>query len=239
MSHKVFLFGYGKHGKSIAKGLSMEGFRLTIIESDEKHYKEAKEDGFVECMYMDVTQDEKLEALAVAQEDQLICVMDDEHLNVFLTLSLRPLFPKSTILALSDSIYTSQKLQMAGADKIIDLYEVAANRIHNLLKRPASTRFLDRILSDDDGINFREVIVPGGSFLEGMMADDINFSAYRVLLIGLVDLEHGEHFVFITNGDDHRLDCGDRIVCLGLDEDLDTFEVMIKNKEESTCVWRS
>ena len=239
MSSKVFLFGYGKHGKPIAKGLLNDGFRLTIIESNKKNYKAAIADGYADTILFDVTDDANLETLVVEPVEQLICVMDDEHLNVYLTLSLRPLFPENYILAISGSIYASQKLQMAGANKVIDLYEVSANRIHNLLKRPVSTKFLDKILSEKDGIGFREIVIPKGSFLDGMMVDDVNFHACNVLLVGLVDLEEGEHFIFTTSGDDYRLDSGDRIVCLGKDEDMDTFEEMIKNGEESICVWPS
>ena len=239
MTRKIFLFGYGKHGKSIAHGLLREGFRLTIIESEEENYNLAKEDGFTDTMLLDVTSDSRLEELVAAPGDRLICVMDDEHLNVFLTLSLRPLFPECNIMSISDSIHASQKLMMAGADKVIDLYEVSANRIHNLLKRPVSTRFLDRILSGKNDMNFREIIIPDDSFLNGMMVDDVNFHACGVLLIGLVDLQKGEHFIFITSGDEYILDSGDRIVCLGMDEDLDNFEEMIKKREDSTCVWPS
>jgi len=239
MNRKVFLFGYGKHGRAIAKGLAGKGFRLAIIESDKKNHKASKADGFTDTMLFDVTDDHNLEALAVAPEDELICVMDDEHLNVFLALSLRPLFPECYILAISGSIYTSQKLLMAGANKVIDLYEVSANRIHNLLKRPVSTRFLDKILSGNNGFSFREIEVPEGSFLHGIMVEDVNFYVCRVLLIGLVDLERGEHFKFITSGDEYTLDSGDRIVCLGMDKDLDNFETMIKKSEETICVWPS
>ena len=239
MTKKVFLFGYGRHAQSIARNLLHDGFRMTIIESDEANYNQAKEDGFTDVMHFDVTKDENLEALIAAPEDRMICMMDDEHLNVFLTLSLRPLFPECHILAISGSIYASQKLLMAGANKVIDLYEVSANRIHNLLKRPVSTRFLDKILSDNNGINFREITIPENSFLDGMMVEEVNFHACGVLLIGLVDLERGEHFDFITSGDEHKLDSGDHIVCLGVDEDLDYFEEMIKKNEEAACEWPS
>ncbi len=232
MSSKIFVFGYGKHGKLIARDLVQEGHRVTIIESDEKQYEEAKEDGFVDCLLIDVTQDSKLEALMAEKSDQLICVMDDEHLNVFLTLSLRPLFPESTLLAISDSVHASQKLQMAGADYVIDLYDSAANRIHNLLKRPTVTRFLDSVFEDKKGIVFREIVIPKGSFLDGAMVDDIDFSLYKVLLIGMVDYELGEHFIFITSGEEHRIDHNDHIVCLGLDEDLDRFETLIMGEGE-------
>ncbi len=232
MHSKIFIFGYGKHGKSIARGLLQEGHRVTIIESNEKQYEDAKEDGFIDCLLMDVTQDSKLEALMVEKGDQLICVMDDEHLNVFLTLSLRPLFPESTLLAISDSIHASQKLQMAGADCVIDLYDSAANRIHNLLKRPTVTRFLDSVFEGKGGIVFREIVIPRGSFMDGILVDDIDFSLHKVLLIGMVDFELGEHFVFITSGEEHRIDHGDHIVCLGLDEDLDKFETLIMGEGE-------
>ena len=237
MNKRVFVFGYGKHGRSLAGGLRSRGFRLTIIESNKKNHRGAKDDGYADTMFFDVTKDANLEALEAMPGDRLICVMDDEHLNVYLTLSLRPLFPECTILAISDSIYASQKLQMAGANKVIGLYEVSANRIHNLLKRPVSTRFLDKILSDKDGINFREIEVPQGSFLGGMLVDDVNFHACKVLLIGLVDMERGEHFEFITSGDEHTIETGDRIVCIGLEEDLDNFEKLIKKSEETVCEW--
>jgi len=239
MTKKVFLFGYGRHAQSIARNLLQDGFRLTIIESDEANYTQAKEDGFTDVMHFDVTKDEHLEALIASPEDRMICLMDDEHLNVFLTLSLRPLFPECRILAISGSIYASQKLLMAGANKVIDLYEVSANRIHNLLKRPVSTHFLDKILSGKDGINLREITIPENSFLNGMMVDDVNFHACGVLLVGLVDLEKGEHFIFITSGEEHKLDSGDHIVCLGMDENLDHFEELIQNSEEEACEWLS
>jgi len=239
MTKKVFLFGYGRHARSIAHNLLKDGFRVTIVESDETNYLQAKSDGFTDVMHFDVTRDEYLETLNVLSEDRIICMMDDEHLNVFLTLSLRPLFPECRILAISGSIYASQKLLMAGANKVIDLYEVSANRIHNLLKRPVSTRFLDRILSDENGINFREIVIPEESFLDGMMADDVNFHACGVLLIGLIDLERGEHFIFITSEESHKLKSGDRIVCLGMDENLDRFEALIKKSEEAACEWLS
>ena len=92
---------------------------------------------------MDVTNDRLLEVLNPQNYEKLVCVMEDEHLNVFLTLSLRSLFKESYILSISDSIHTTKKLKMAGANKVIDLYEVSANKIHNILKRPVATKLLE------------------------------------------------------------------------------------------------
>ncbi len=228
----ILLFGYGSHGKFIAQGLHEDGFRLKIIESNHDYYLQAKEDGFMEVEHMDVTNDSLLEVLNPQDFEQLVCVMEDEHLNVFLTLTLRSLFKESYILSISDSIHTTKKLKMAGADKVIDLYEVSANKIYNILKRPVSTKILEGIVVDRDGITFREMLIPEGSFLQNMMTDDADFAPYGILLIGMIDEELGHSFVFITTGINHKLDAGDTLVCIGPKDKLDAFEEEIKKKEK-------
>jgi len=228
----ILLFGYGSHGKFIAKGLHEDGFNLKIVESKQEYYLQAKEDGFIDVEHMDVTSDSLLEALNPQHFEQLVCVMEDEHLNVFLTLSLRSLFKESYILSISDSLHTTKKLKMAGANKVIDLYEVSANKIYNILSRPVSTKILEGIVLDREGITFREMLIPEGSFLHGMMTDDADFSPYGILLIGMIDEELGHTFVFITTGINHKLDTGDTLVCIGPKEKLDIFEEEIK-KEKS------
>lgn len=231
LKRSILLFGYGSHGKFIAKGLEEEGFLMKIIESNHDYYLQAKNDGFIEVEHLDVTNDRLLEVLNPQNYEKLVCVMEDEHLNVFLTLSLRSLFKESYILSISDSIHTTKKLKMAGADKVIDLYEVSANKIHNILKRPVATKLLEGFASGRDGIGFKEMIIPKNSFLEGQATDDIDFSPYGVLLIGMIDEALGHSFVFITAGINHELNEGDTIVCIGPEEKLNTFNEEIKKKE--------
>ncbi len=230
-SKKILLFGYGKHGKFIVKGLHEDGLDVKVIESNLDFYTDAKGDGFDDALHIDVTKDEELKALKPEKYAQIVCVMDDAHLNVFLTLSLRSLFRECYILALSDSIHTTQKLQMAGANKIIDLYEVSANKIHNILNRPVATKLLERFVTEKGGISFQEMLIPEDSFLIGMMTDEIDFSPFSVLLVGMIDKELGNAFIFITAGINHKIDTGDTIVCIGDKEKLEAFEKEIKKKE--------
>ena len=138
----IVLFGYGKFGQNIADVLRADGVDMLLVESDEKRCEKAKKSGFGNCMVIDITDDEDLKKLKIKSEDHLVCVMDNDHLNVFLVLSLRALYPENRILVISDSIHATSKLKMAGADKVIDLYAVSANRIHNILNKPVATRFL-------------------------------------------------------------------------------------------------
>jgi len=229
--NKIAIFGYGNHGKFIAKGLQNDGFDITIIESDKNFYKDAKTDNFEKTFLIDVTKDDELKKVDLDSFEQLVCVMDDEHLNVFLTLSLRSLFKNAYILSISDSLNVTKKLKMAGADKVIDLYEVSANKIYNILDRPIATRLLEGFVGSQDGITFKEMIIPEDSFLDGQMADDVDFSKYDVLLVGMIDEEIGHSFLFVTTGIEHKLDSGDTIVCIGLKDKLEDFSEEIKKTE--------
>ena len=80
---------------------------------------------------------------------------------------------------------------MAGANKVIDLYEVSANKIHNILNRPIVTKLLEEFVIHKNGIGFKEMIIPHDSFLVGMMTDTIDFSPFGVLLVGMIDEELG------------------------------------------------
>ncbi len=156
------------------------------------------------------------------------------HLNVFLTLTLRALYPQATIYAVSSSVHVTQKLKMAGASRVIDMYHVSATRIHNILKKPVATKLIDSFITSDSDISFREIVIPEGSWLHGKMADEVDFSRFGILLIGLVDRELGEKFIFVTTGLKHKLDSGDVLVCMGYKKDLDRFEKIVSLPTEPT-----
>jgi voltage-gated potassium channel len=119
---------------------------------------------------------------------------------------------------------------MAGANKVIDMYEVSANKIHNILNRPVATQLLEEFVVHKKGIGFKEFVIPSKSFLHGLMTDDIDLSRYGVLLVGMIDEELGNDFIFVTAGVNHKLDSGDTIVCIAEQENLKNFEEIIKKE---------
>ncbi len=225
---KVFMFGYSQERLFLAKELGYKLMGFSIIVNDEKAYQKAISDGYRSVKLLDVMDDTALEELPVKDNDYLICVMDDHYLNVFLTLSLHELFPKAIVVALSDSPHTTQKLKMAGASKIIDLYQVSANRIHNILHKPVATKLVERLLSSDEDFSFKEMLIPKGSSLDGVMVDDFDFTCHGIILVGMIDKRLSNQFIFITSGLENRFDVGDTIVCIGYNADLEKFEDYIK-----------
>jgi len=236
MEHKeAFIFGYSKRSSFLTKELQNKRFHLTIIVSDSDSFDRAKEDGYLDVIKLDMTDDnELLEKINAKEDDFLVCVMQDSHFNVFLTLSLRELFPKNKIIAISDSFHVTQKLKMAGATRVIDLYQVSANRIYNILNKPIATKLIDKVLSSEDSLSIREITIPDNSFLDNIMVDDFDFSKYSIILLGMIDKRLSNQFLFITTGLEHKFDIGDVLVCMGYNEDLDRFEKHISFDEEYT-----
>jgi len=228
MDRGAFLFGYSKRSIFITKELQKKGFNITIIVADLKSYEKAKEHGYLDIIKMDITDDEVLENLEVTPDDYLVCVMEDSHLNVFLTLSLRSIFPRNRIIALSDSFHVTQKLKMAGATKVIDLYQVSANRIYNILNKPIATKLISNLLSPEERLSIREIDIPEDSLLDNIKVDDFDFSRHGVILVGMIDRRLSNQFLFVTSGLEHCLDRGDMMVCIGYNDDLDRFEKYIK-----------
>jgi len=232
IKRRAFMFGYSKSSSFVAKKLSSEEeFHLTLIVSKEESFNKALEDGYADVRKIDITDDEALKSLNVGEEDYLVCVLEDKHLNVFLTLSLHALFPKTVIIALSDSFHTTQKLKMAGARRIIDLYQVSANRLHNILHKPVTTKLVDRLLSPDEDFSFREIIIPENSVIDRVMVDDFDFEKHAVIMVGMIDKRLSNKFLFVTSGVENRFDSGDTIVCIGYNEDLEKFEAYVRGKE--------
>lgn len=232
MLHRTaFMFGYSKSTSFVAQELVEEHFHLSIIVNDDVAFEKAHNDGYVDVTLLDITDDILLESLDIKEEDYLICVMKDNHLNVFLTLSLHELFPNNMIVALSDSIHTTQKLKLAGANKIIDIYNVSANRVYNILHKPVTTQLMERLLSVHEQFSFREMEIPEASYLNGVMVDDFDFKEHDIILVGMIDKRLSDQFIFITSGLEHRFDSGDTIVCIGYNDDLEKFEMFINRGE--------
>jgi Trk K+ transport system NAD-binding subunit len=157
--------------------------------------------------------------------------MDEKAMNIFLVLSLRSMTQNSTIISFSTSAENSRKLKFIGADIVIDIYEASANRIVDIITRPAVTRVLDEIIFIDNGISLEEIEIPEGSFLDGKYVHDIDFKDYDLILIGITDKEMGEDFIFISRGIDHKFAAGDILGLLGESEDLERFYRLLHTKD--------
>jgi len=219
---EIVLFGYGTTGTKIYEMLSTNFSKIKVVDSDEKHIERAKEEGIVTSYFVDITNDSELEELGIDKKI-LFCAMDEMSLNIFLALSLKSIAKESTLLSISTSAENTRKLKFIGVDKVIDIYESSANRIVDIITRPAVTRVMDEIIYADNGISIEEIEIPPNSFLEDKCVQDVNFKEFGLILIGISDKELGEDFIFVSRGINHKFDAGDILVVMGETPALEEF----------------
>jgi voltage-gated potassium channel len=150
---------------------------------------------------------------------------------VFLTLSARALDPDLNIIAIVYSPESAQKLRAAGANKIIDPYEICARKIHDLLKRPEITDVFDHAVFGRHDLNLAEVVIPVDSDLMGQCVSQLQLSSqYNLILIGIVNHDRSQDLRFVVEDTNCRLTEGDILVILGPEGEIRAFKKDVENE---------
>ena len=221
---KIILFGYGNFGRQLYKHLSLLGYVVTVLSTKDEYINRAENDG-IDVLKFDITKNSDILALNINQSRDLIyCAMNQTANNLFLVLTLRTLLPHANLIAISNSSENTRKLEYAGANSVIDLYEATSRRVVNILTKPAVTKALDDIIYKQNNIKMAEIELPKKSFLDGAFVHDINFKKMGVILVAIIDKELGHELVFTDHRINHKLDAGDVLVIVAKDDDLKSFK---------------
>jgi voltage-gated potassium channel len=121
------------------------------------------------------------------------------------------------IIAIVDDSESEGKLLAAGANKIIDPYEICGRKVHEMLTKPDISDILDHTVFGRHDLNIAQIEIPAESFLEGVMVSelDLDNEQYNLILIGVVDKELGDQLHFTNGETDHELNAGDVLVVMG------------------------
>ncbi len=131
----IIVFGYTHKSENICRMLKEEDIDITIYEIGEESYEAAKSDGFSNVILIDPKSGE----LPEIHNGIVMCAMNDEALNVYVSITLRANGFSDEIVALSDTKEDNRKFLLAGVSKIFDMYEESASQfvemIENNVKR--------------------------------------------------------------------------------------------------------
>jgi len=219
---KIAVFGFDDFGERVASFLGKKD--LIIVVLDEKEYLKAKEKLY-EVVKIDSISDEEI--LKIEEFDIAIAVLRDEEKNLFLCLTLKDLFPDKKLIAKVSEKENEYKYKLSGVDKLINPYEVTANRIMTILKKPLTLKVIEEIIFQDNNLSFAEIEIPKSSFLDGKYMKDIYKEVsglYNILIIGIVDKEISEEVQFITKGYNHKIDANDILIVVGDIDEIERFK---------------
>ncbi len=222
---RIAIFGYGVMSLEVMRRLNDKQHSLLFVSQDESEEALMTEQGF-ETTIIDFRNDDELKSIGIGSTvDIIFCFYPTDSNNVFLTLSARALDKKLTIIAIVDDPESAEKLLAAGANKIIDPYEICARRTHNMLTKPDVTNMLDNTVFGQHDLNIAQIEIPSGSYLENSKSNDLRLAEkYNLILIGIVDRELGDALHFAISEKKHTLNAGDVLVVLGPSREIKHFK---------------
>ncbi len=227
---KIAVFGYNDLSFEAITRLDSNLHDILVVESNTSLLKLAKEKGY-KTASVDFRSDEGLKSIGIGDNiDIIFCFLDEDSKNVFLTISARALDKNLDIIAIVDAPQSSEKLIAAGANKIIDPYQISGQKIHELIKKPDITNIIDHTVFGRHDLHVAEIEIPEKSYLENTYTSELTLNEkHNLVLIGVVDKELGEQLHFSIGETDHKLDAGDIIVILGSSRAINAFKKEVSN----------
>jgi len=226
---RIAVFGYGIMSLEAMRRLNQELYSIIFIAKDEAEAARVEEQGF-SAKVIDFRNDDELRSIGIGTDvDILFCFYPRDSDNVFLTISARAIDQDITIVAIVDDPESSEKLLAAGANKIIDPYEICGRKTHEMLTKPDITNILDDTVFGRHDLNMAQIEVLKGSCLENTQTSDLRLSEkYDLILIGVVDRELGDQLHFAIGEKEHRLDAGDVLVVMGPATEIKAFKKVVE-----------
>jgi len=221
----IVVFGYNRISFEAISHLDQSTHDILIVETDLTQAALAEDKGF-NITSIDFRSDEALKSIGIGSHiDIMFCFLPEDSQNVFLTISARAIAPSLDIIAIVEDPQSAEKLIAAGANKIIDPYQICGQKIYELIKKPDITNIIDHTVFGRHDLHVAEVVIPENSYLEDTYTSGLTLSDdHNLVLIGVVDKELGDDLHFAIGEKDHKLDAGDIMVVLGPSREIKAFK---------------
>jgi voltage-gated potassium channel len=157
---------YGRVGRAVAGQFEDEGVPYVVVDRDEDLESRMIEDGMV-YLIADPTFEESLVAAGIDRAKALVTAVDSDAENVYITLTARALNESIYIVARASKSETIDRLQRAGADRVVSPYKHSGKQMAVLATQPLLSDYLELAAGPHVTLRVDEVFVEEGSDLVG------------------------------------------------------------------------
>jgi len=217
----TILCGYGKVGKEVARVFANEKTSFVVIESDEKAYNKATDDGFL-CLNTNASNDEALKEAGIMNAKSLVAALGSDADNLYVTLSAKSLNPDIFVVARVDNEESEAKLKRAGADRTMSPYGVGGRRLAMMTLKPLVVDFVDTTM-DRQGHEFtlEDVKIVKGSSIDGITLKE---SLRRISGAHILAIKKKSGHLITNPSLETILESGDELVLMGTRDQLKGLE---------------
>ncbi|MGR9115304.1 MAG: NAD-binding protein [Gammaproteobacteria bacterium] len=235
----IIICGFGRVGQEIARQLLKDRQNFIIIDNNESNVLIAKQRGFL-AIHDDASKNEVLENAGInSGATAVLCTTGDDVINVYIALSCRALNPEIQIISRANSKHNVNKLYQAGANSVVQPYEIAGMLTAEYVGQPVAFEAIMGILSEEKQILMDSLIVYPGSPLEKRKIAELDFKQRNLMLLGVISNNpihqkrrsryrvRNQHFYFNPEPD-FELQVDDIVVVFGRQYSIDYYKDQIE-----------
>lgn len=222
MKGHTIVCGIGRVGRAIARELSEAGHEVVIVDA----LAERLADLPYTAVHGDATLDSTLRTAGIMQARALVAALETDADNLFVTLSGRSLRNDLFIVARAREEESVNKLERAGADRVVNPQELGAQRMASFVAQPNVADYVDIVMHERERtFRLQEVEVPPTSPTKGRSLGDLDLRANTGAMVFAVRSPDGS---FVTNPDPSlRLSAGQVLIAIGNDANLDALAALV------------
>ncbi|MEM9649007.1 MAG: NAD-binding protein [Bacteroidota bacterium] len=226
LTNHVVVCGFGRNGMQAAERLRAYNKPFVVIERS-KEIIERHED---EVLFVEgnANEDEVLLEAGIDRAQYLITAVPDDAENLFIVLTARQLNKDLFIISRASQVTSQNKLQFAGADKVIMPDKIGGDHMASLVVMPDLITFMDKLsIEGEHTTNLEEVEIED-------FTDQLDCSSLRDLdlrrrtgctIIGYIDPEGN----YLINPEaDLQLQPKGKVIVLGRPEQIRKLNQMFQ-----------
>jgi voltage-gated potassium channel len=222
LRNHFIICGYGRVGRRAAEEFAASGERFVVLDFSPDALEAARER---DVLYVEGrgAEDEDLGRAGIDRAKGLIASADSDAENVYITLSARARRPDLTIVARASDEEAERKLELAGANRVVQPYSSAGTEMAKLALKPQVAAFLEMV-STHGGPDFRfeEIEVQKESDQAGHTIRDLRIRSTTGAVV--VALRKPDGTFDTTPNPDVRFEVGDVLIAIGTEPELRALE---------------
>jgi len=204
---------YGRVGRAVAGELAAGHLPFVVVDSNAGLKADLEQEDW--CYLIGDASDEAvLRKAGIERAQGLICAVDSDAENVFITIVARSLSQDLLIVARAAREQSADRLYRAGATHVVSPYATSGRRMANLAVRPHVVEFFDVARAGHHDLRLEELAITEGSPLVGRTIKELRGPAVPLLV------RHPNGQLIASPARDLRLQAGDVLVIFGEAADL-------------------
>ena len=213
----------------VATILDKQNIEYLLVAADALEVLEADRLGHSVKMLDLIHEESLLKAGITNGVNTLFCMHHDYNKNLFVTLSARNMDKNLTIISRSTIFNDEKKMMLAGANYVVNPYDLGSHRIYRLIRKPKVFDLLDNMIFSNTNITIQEIEVNINSSIVGLDFQKLKIEDdYNIVVLGVQSGSKSGKFYYNTHKIYRKIKAGDILVVSGIVKDIDKLKRELK-----------